>query len=278
MSGTYHVGVLAVAALLVLLPPFLLSASALPSGFTDSRLVGGLDLPTAMEFAPDGRLFVAEKGGEVRVIKNGALLATPFVTLPVDTFGERGLLGIAFDPSFASNRYVYLYYTTSADPIHNRVSRFTADSANPDRALAGSERVLLELTGSGNGFHNGGAIHFGKDGKLYIAVGDHGGYNNPQSLSSYFGKMLRINADGTIPTDNPFYNTAGAKKEIWALGLRNPFTFAFSPSSTGPQMYINDVGQDRFEEINAGSAGANYGWPTCEGTCSNSGFVNPVHA
>ncbi len=90
--------------------------------------------------------------------------------------------------------------------------------------------------------------------------------------------MLRINPDGTIPTDNPFYNTAGAKKEIWALGLRNPFTFAFSPSSTGPQMYINDVGQDRFEEVNAGSAGANYGWPTCEGSCSNSGFVNPVHA
>lgn len=257
--------------------PVLPGASALPAGFTDSRVAGGLDLPTAMEFAPDGRLFVTEKGGEVRVIKNGALLSTPFVTIPVDTFGERGLLGITFDPNFASNRYVYVHYTTSTDP-HNRVSRFTADSANPDRALAGSERVLLELTGASNGFHNGGAIHFGKDGKLYIAAGDHGGYSNPQSLSSYFGKMLRINADGTIPTDNPFYNTAGAKREIWALGLRNPFTFAFSPSSTGPQMYINDVGADAWEEINAGSAGANYGWPTCEGSCSTSGFTNPVYS
>jgi glucose/arabinose dehydrogenase len=277
MTGARLILILILLMTLMLLPA-LQSASAIPAGFTDSVLARGLDLPTAMEFAPDGRLFVTEKDGDVRIIKNGALLSTPFVTIPVDTFGERGLLGIAFDPNFASNRYVYVYYTTSTDPIHNRVSRFTADTASPDRALAGSERVLLELTGSNNGFHNGGAIHFGKDGKLYVASGDHGGYNNPQSLSSYFGKILRINADGTVPTDNPFYNTANAKKEIWALGLRNPFTFAFSPSSTGPQMYINDVGADAWEEINAGSAGANYGWPTCEGSCSNSSFVNPVHS
>ncbi len=278
MIGTHAALVLVLIMTPVFLPSLLPTASAIPAGFTDSKVAGGLNLPTAMEFAPDGRLFVAEKGGALRVIKNGALLSTPFVTVSVDTFGERGLLGIAFDPNFASNRYVYVYYTTSADPIHNRVSRFTADSANPDKALAGSERVLLELTGSSNGFHNGGAIHFGKDDKLYIASGDHGGYTNPQSLSSYFGKILRINSDGTTPTDNPFYNTAGAKKEIWALGLRNPFTFAFSPSSSGPQMYINDVGQDAWEEINAGSAGANYGWPTCEGSCSNSDFVNPVYS
>ena len=263
---------------LILAPSLFPSAAAIPTGFTDSKMTGGLNTPTAMEFAPDGRLFVAEKGGALRIIKNGALLSTPFVSVAVDTYAERGLLGIAFDPSFASNRYIYLYYTTSADPIHNRVSRFTADSANPDRALAGSERVLLELTGSSTGFHNGGAIHFGKDGKLYIAVGDHGGYYNPQSLSSYFGKMLRINSDGSVPADNPFYNTSGAKKEIWALGLRNPFTFAFSPSSTGPQMYINDVGEEAWEEIDSGTAGANYGWPTCEGACSNPGFVNPVYA
>ena len=235
-------------------------------------------MPTAMEFAPDGRLFVAEKGGTLRIIKNGALLATPFVTLAVDSYGERGLLGIAFDPNFASNKYVYVYYTSSVSPVHNKVSRFTADSANPDRAVVGSEKVLLDVVGgSGNGFHNGGAIHFGKDGKLYVAVGDHGTGSNSQTLFNHFGKILRISSDGTVPVDNPFYNTAGALKEIWALGLRNPFTFAFSPSSSGPQMYINDVGQDAWEEIDPGRAGANYGWPTCEGICSNSNFVNPVY-
>jgi glucose/arabinose dehydrogenase/regulation of enolase protein 1 (concanavalin A-like superfamily) len=228
-----------------------------------------------MEFAPDGRLFVCQQGGQVRVIKNGALLGTPFLTAPVDGTGERGLLGIAFDPNFAANRYVYVYYTATSPAIHNRVSRFTA---NGDVAVAGSEVVLLNLNNlSGASNHNGGAIHFGADGKLYIAVGENANPANAQSLNNLLGKMLRLNADGSIPTDNPFYNTAsGLNRAIWALGLRNPFTFAVQPG-TG-RIFINDVGQDTWEEIDDGAAGANFGWPNCEGDCSpaNSNYRNPI--
>lgn len=255
-------------------------ASAAPGdSFTDSRLASGLSTPTAMEFSPDGRLFVAEKAGALRVIKNGVLLGTPFLSISVNTSGERGLLGIAFDPNFATNRYVYAYYTTSANPIHNRVSRFTADASSPDRVLVGSEHPILDLGNLGAVNHNGGAIHFGKDGKLYVAVGDNGVSSDAQLLSSRMGKMLRINPDGSIPSDNPFFNTSGARKEIWALGLRNPFTFAISPASTltNNVMNINDVGENSWEEVNRGTRGANYGWPVCEGSCSNSGFVNPIY-
>ena len=229
-----------------------------------------------MEFAPDGRLFVLEQGGSVRVIKNGALLSTPFLTLTVSTDSERGLLGIAFDPNFSANRFVYLYYTRSTSPIKNRVSRFTASSTNGDVVQAGSELILLDNIASDAGNHNGGAIHFGADGKLYVAVGDGGTtHTSSQDFSSLSGKILRVNSDGSIPTDNPFFNQAGAQKEIWALGLRNPFTFAFDP--TNGKLHINDVGQDTFEEINLGVKGANYGWPTCEGTCSDSNFTNPIY-
>jgi glucose/arabinose dehydrogenase len=242
--------------------------------FTDLKVAGGLNMPTAMEFAPDGRLFVAEKSGALRVIKDGQLLSAPFLTVPAQTFGERGLLGLAFDPNFVENGYVYVHYTFSGGGvIHGKVSRFTADPANPDRALAGSELAILNLETTGNGFHNGGAIHFGPDGKLYVAVGDHGSSSNSQSLATRQGKMLRINSDGTIPADNPFYNTPGARKEIWALGLRNPFTFGFSPTGV---MHINDVGQDSWEEVNIGKAGANYGWPMCEGYCAS--HAGPLHA
>src|SRR5574338_842503 len=259
------------------LSPVRLAAAA--GSFSDSTFVSGLNTPTAMDFSPDGRLFVSEKGGNLKIIKNGVLLATPFLSVSVNSSGERGLLGIAFDPSFATNGYVYVYYTTSATPIHNRVSRFTADPANPDVALAGSELQILNLeTLSTATNHNGGAIHFGKDGKLYIAVGENANSANSQSLSTRLGKILRINSDGTIPSDNPFFNTEGAKQEIWALGLRNPFTFAFSPNPSSTLMYINDVGQDSWEEIDPGIKGANYGWPTCEGVCSNPSFVNPIYA
>lgn len=257
-----------------------LDAEAATTGsITDSKLVGGLASPTTMEFSPDGRIFVAEKDGNLKIIKNGALLTTPFLSLTVDSTGERGLLGFAFDPNFSSNKYLYVYYTATSPTIHNRVSRFAADPANPDKVLAGSEFPILDLETLGGAWHNGGAIHFGGDGKLYVGVGDNGVSSNSQSLLTRLGKILRINPDGTIPTDNPFYNTLGAKKEIWALGLRNPFTFAFSQStSASPQkMYINDVGQDSWEEIDEGIAGANYGWPLCEGTCIIPAYVNPVY-
>jgi glucose/arabinose dehydrogenase len=243
-------------------------------GFVKTQVVTGLTQPTAMEFAPDGRLFVLEKSGKVRIVKDGSLLSTPFLTLSVNATGERGLLGIAFDPQFASNRFVYLYYTTSTSPIHNRVSRFTA---NGDTVVAGSEVILLDLDNLSSATnHNGGAIHFGTDGKLYIAVGDNATGSNAQTLNNTLGKLLRINSDGSIPSDNPFFTSAtGKNRAIWVRGLRNPYTFAVNPASG--VMYLNDVGEATWEEVNQVVKGANYGWPTCEGSCSTSGFTNPIH-
>src|ERR1041385_6115581 len=137
--------------------------ATVPAGFTDTLVAGGLTTPTAMALAPDGRIFVCEQGGRLRVIKNGVLLSTPFLTVTVDSAGERGLLGIAFDPNFVSNQLVYVYYTAPT-PAHNRVSRFVA---NGDVALAGSETILMELPNLSTATnHNAGAIHFGPDGDL----------------------------------------------------------------------------------------------------------------
>ena len=251
-----------------------INAATLPAGFTETRVATGLSNPTAMEFAPDGRLFVCLQDGRLRVIKNGALLSTPFLSLTVDSSGERGLLGIAFDPNFASNNFVYVYYTATTSPRHNRVSRFTA---NGDVAVAGSELAILDLENLSATNHNGGAIHFGPDGKLYVAVGENAVGSNSQTLNNRLGKILRINSDGTIPTDNPFYSTAnGNNRSIWSLGLRNPYTFAFQ-RTTG-RMFINDVGQSTWEEINDGIAGSNYGWPTTEGPTTSPNFRTPIFA
>jgi len=248
------------------------SAATLPPGFTETPITTALTAPTAMTFAPDGRLFVAEQGGTLRVIKNGTLLAQPFVTVTTTTSGERGLLGVAFDPNFAMNNFVYVYYTATTATVHNRVSRFTASG---DVAVPGSEVQLLNLPTLGPTNHNGGAIHFGPDGKLYIAVGDNATGTNSQSLTTPLGKMLRINSDGTIPSDNPFTDpNTGLKSAIWALGLRNPFTFAFQPG-TG-RMFIDDVGENTWEEINDGIVGSNYGWPTTEGPTSDPRFRSPL--
>ena len=255
-----------------------LQASTLPAGFSESQFGGSsanIPGPTAMAFAPDGRLFVCQQAGQLRVIKQGTLLATPFLTVTVDSQGERGLLGVAFDPNFSANNFVYVYYTTPGSPAHNRVSRFTASG---DVAAAGSEVVLFELDNLSSATnHNGGAIHFGKDGKLYAGVGENANSSNSQSLGTVLGKILRINPDGTIPTDNPFFaQTTGKNRAIWALGLRNPFTFNFQPG-TG-RLFINDVGEVTWEEVNEGVAAANYGWPTCEGVCATSQplLTNPI--
>jgi len=250
------------------------AAATVPPGFAETQVAGGLRLPTAMAFAPDGRLFVCEQAGTLRVIKDGVLLPAPFVSLTVNSEGERGLLGIAFDPDFASNQYVYVYYTATTPTVHNRVSRFTASG---DVALPGSQVVLLDLEPLGASNHNGGAIHFGPDGKLYVAVGENAVPSNAQTLDNRLGKVLRLNADGSIPADNPFVDTAaGDNRAIWALGLRNPFTFAFQPLSGA--MFINDVGAGSWEEINQGVAGANYGWPDTEGETSDPRFRSPLHA
>ena len=180
----------ALVASLALAVPDSLRAAEVPAGFTDSIVAGGLDSPTAMEIAPDGRIFVSEQTGALRVIKNGALLATPFVTLSVNSSGERGLLGVAFDPDFASNRFVYVYYTTASAPIHNRVSRFTASAGNPDVAAPGRDGAARSRQPECATNHNGGALHFGADGKLYVAAGENAVGSNSQSLANLLGKIL----------------------------------------------------------------------------------------
>jgi glucose/arabinose dehydrogenase len=254
-------------------------AGTLPAGFTETRLAAGLD-PTGLQVAPDGRVFVTEKNGKVLIIKNGSLLPTPFVRLTVDNLNERGLMSLVFDPAFASNRYVYVYYTvpgTGSTPVHNRVSRLTA---NGDAAVAGSELILLELDPLSAGNHNGGGLLF-RDGKLFITTGENAVPSYSQSLNNLLGKVLRINPDGSIPADNPFYNAAtGRNRAIWALGLRNPFKAAVQPG-TG-RIFINDVGGGSFEEINDGLAGKNYGWPGIEGFRTTQtppvNYQNPLYA
>src|SRR5262245_51100065 len=234
------------------------AAATVPSGFTETTVASGLAGPTAMAFAPDGRILICQQGGQLRVVKDDVLLPAPFLTVTVSSAGERGLLGVAFDPAFEINQYVYVYYTATTPNVHNRLSRFTA---NGDVAAPGSELVLLDLNPLSSATnHNGGAIHFGSDGMLYIGVGENASGANSQTRSNLLGKILRINADGSIPASNPFFTQAtGVNRAIWALGLRNPFTFAFE-SLTG-RMLINDVGQNTWEEVNEGQAGANYGWP-----------------
>jgi glucose/arabinose dehydrogenase len=250
-----------------------------PAGFTrNTTWVSGLSSATAFAQAPDGRIFISQQGGTLRVVKNGVLQTAPFLTLAVNQNGERGLLGVAFHPSFASNGYVYVYYTTdesTADVTgtHNRISRFTA---NGDVAAANSELKLVDLPALSTATnHNGGALHFGIDGKLYVAVGDNANSSQAPDLSNPKGKMLRFNDDGTIPTDNPFFGTqTGLARAIWARGLRNPFTFAVRPSDG--RIHINDVGEGTWEEINLGVPAANYGWPSSEGQTSTAGISGPL--
>ena len=256
-------------------------AGTLEDGFSQERLVDGLDSPTAMSFAPDGRLFVTEQGGAVRVIKDGKLLPEPFLKLPasaVDSEGERGLLGIAFDPGFENGRpYVYVYYTLAGNSNRaprNRVVRFTARG---DQFVPGSYKTIFLLEALGAKNHNGGAIHFGKDNKLYVAVGDNAKSDSAQSLKSLNGKMLRINSTGSIPGDNPFYKkTRGKDRAIWARGFRNPFSFAVKPGSGA--IFVNDVGLRTWEEIDYLRKGLNYGWPRYEGPSTTRGYAPPSYA
>ena len=249
--------------------------TVLPSGFEERTIVSGLQDPATMAFAPDGRLFIGERiEGRLRVAvrdhgtNTWTLLPTPFATFDVPTDGNgtptrhrsSGIRGFAFDPDFLNNGYVYVFYMKD-QPRHNRVVRIQASAADPNVADVG-ETVLLEMpfaAGDSSGSHNGGAVIFGDDGMLYITTGD--GWNggaNVQSLSTYTGKVYRIAPDGSIPTDNPFYNTAtGNLRAIYALGLRNPYSASRHPI-TG-QVYINDVAGSGKTAIYELAAAANYG-------------------
>src|SRR3989338_8047415 len=165
--------------------------SAPPSGFQNTEVINsGLSFPTGFEFAPDGRIFILERAGAVRIYKNGALLATPFVTLPSATTGDRGLTGIVFDPNFASNHYVYFYYTSSSD-LHNRLVRYHAEGDTAHEAGT----VLYETLTPSHLLHIGGTVRFGPDGKIYLSIGDNGTSGNSQDLSTPFGKIIRLNPD-----------------------------------------------------------------------------------
>jgi putative heme-binding domain-containing protein len=252
---------------------------ALAPGFTSERIVNGFTGATALAVAPDGRVFVCEQTGSVRVVKAAKVQNEPFVTVEVDSRWERGLIGIALDPGFAGNSHFYICYVSQRPYVHHRISRFTAPG---DRAVPKSEVILFEgddqarLGGFEPAGHQGGAVHFGKDGKLYVAIGDQTAGAPAQELTTLQGKLLRLDSDGSIPNDNPFYRTARGKyRAIWALGLRNPFTFAVQPE-TG-RILINDVGLSTWEEVNEGVSGGNYGWPAAEGPSSDPRFKNPIH-
>ena len=233
-----------------------------PNNFAGQQLATGLD-PVGMDVAPDGRIFIAEKDGKIQIIKNGSMLSTPFASIPnVDIEGERGLMKVLLDPDFDNNQYLYIYYTRDFGSYsRNRISRITA---NGDLMEPGSELLLLEMGNLGSSFfHNGGGLAM-KDGQLYISTGENTIANYSQSLENLKGKILRINTDGTIPTDNPFYTTASGKnRAIWALGFRNPFRLNAQPG-TGV-LIATDVGAGSWEEINEIEKGKNYGWPLIEG-------------
>ena len=249
-------------------------------GFQNEILIPNLTEPTGLAFAPDGRMLIMERAGRIRVVQPGTTQpdATPFLQLTnINTQeGERGLVGLALDPGFATNGFYYVFYT-AASPLRDRVSRFTASGNTTDLA---TEQLIWQDDVQAGFWHHGGAVGVGPDGLIYISTGDHfDGPNDSQSLASYHGKILRVNPDGTVPTSNPFYDGSGPNLDaIWARGLRNPYRFSFD-SVTG-RLYIGDVGGNNsfssIEEVDIGAAGANYGWPVCEGTCGTSGMTNPL--
>jgi glucose/arabinose dehydrogenase len=248
-------------------------ATTFPTGFSES-LVATLTQPTHFAVAPDGRVFVAEKQGKVRVVKNGVLLSTAVLTVTVDTERYRGIMGLTLDRNFASNGFLYIFYSPTSPNIHNRVSRFTVVG---DTASSGSELILLEIPPSTTAAHNGGALMTGADGKLYIGCGDDQVTTNAQSLNTVRGKILRINTDGSIPTDNPFLaSTSGINRSIWAIGWRQPWSIGFD-YVTGESM-MHNVGETSYEEVNIGKAGGNYGHPIVEGPSTDPQYESPLYS
>lgn len=243
----------------------MLNAQTLPAGFRMMD-VAKLSNPTAIAFAPDGRVFAAEKSGNIKVVRNGT--AHLFAQLQIDKDAERGISGIALDPDFARNNYVYVFYNTANRK--SRVSRFTAKG---DAMHKGSEKMLVEVDGSTVGL--GGELSFGADGKLYISIPDDPKQSVAQDVNNLKGKILRINSDGTAPEDNP-YKTSDNAKLVWASGLANPFTFDIQPG-TG-RVYVNDEGKNDLEINDASIAGRNFGWPNVTGYGEDGKFTAPSHA
>lgn len=287
-------------ALLSLGLPEILKADSLPNtnvpaGFSLASVASGFVEPTTAQFAPDGRIFVAQKDGTIKVVKNGQVLAQPFyTTAKVNNYVDRGLLGMTLDPNFATNHYIYLLFTYDNQPGNNaapKTGRLLRITANGDVAAAGSEQIILGTTiGTAtqpscenypantncipaDGLSHGpDTILFGPDGKLYVSVGDSASYDDvdvkafrAQNLDSLSGKILRLNPDGTAPADNPFYtgNPNDNRSKVYAYGLRNPFRFGIRESDG--VLVVGDVGWSTEEEVNVVFPGANFGWPCFEG-------------
>jgi glucose/arabinose dehydrogenase len=257
-------------------------------------ITAALSSPIFVTAAPGdtGRLFVVEQGGRIRVVEHDSLRATPFLDLSahISAGGERGLLSLAFHPNFAQNGQFYVYFTNPAGDI--RIVRYRV-SANPDLADGTSGDTVLKAFHETNSNHNGGLLLFGPDGKLYAGLGDGGAGGDPpgngQNLDTLLAKILRLDVDAAspyaIPADNPFVGDTNARGEIWLYGLRNPWRFSFD-RTTG-DLYIGDVGQDLWEEVDVlpagGSGGENLGWKIMEGdhcfapsNCRTTGLVLPV--
>ena len=264
---------------------FTTTSTGTAGAFQNEILISGMTLPTSLAFLPDGDMLILELGGRIWELPEGTtqVRTTPFLSLTNvgGVNSQQGLMGMVLDPSFASNRYYYVFYTLGT-PNRDRVSRFTA-TADHLGTVAGSEFVLYEDPQNANAEHHGGALNFGGDGKLYITTGEHFDPAIAQNLTSPRGKILRINSNGTIPTDNPFYDGAGPNRdEIWARGLRNPFRASYD--SLSGRLYVADVGGNDYstaqEEVNLGIAGANYGWPSCEGSScgGNPQITTPIYS
>jgi glucose/arabinose dehydrogenase len=259
-------------------------------------VVGGLDSPLAVTHAGDGsgRLFVAQQGGAIRIVRDGALVETPFIDIGerIRPGGERGLLGLAFHPDYPEDPRFFVNYTDEEGDT--QIAAYEVDPANGDLAVDEESRLLT--IGQPYANHNGGALAFGPDGYLYIATGDGGSGGDPhgfgQALDAVLGKILRVDVDTpsgdrrySVPDDNPFAATEGARPEIWHYGLRNPWRMSFD-RATG-DLWIGDVGQNAWEEIDvarAGTGGLNFGWNRMEAShcfrpdtgCEDPAFTLPI--
>jgi glucose/arabinose dehydrogenase len=267
-----------------------------PSGYSWQEVVSGLSQPEGVMNAGDGsgRLFVVEQGGLILILKDGALLSTPFLDLTqkVDCCGEKGLLGLVFHPNYSQNGYFYVDYTEkTGNQLFTVIARYSVSANDPNQADPNTELRLLRIMQPFQN-HKGGQLAFGPDGYLYIGMGDGGSQGDPegngQSLQTLLGKILRIDVEHNVPyavlSDNPYAN-GGGLPEIWAYGLRNPWRFSFD--KLNGDLYIGDVGQDAWEEIDwlldGSPGGANFGWNYYEGTHAYRGsppvgmkFVMPV--
>ncbi|HET6464519.1 MAG TPA: PQQ-dependent sugar dehydrogenase [Nitrospiria bacterium] len=271
------------------------SGSECRAGFSEQPVVTALDFPVAMAFAPDGRLFFTERfSGQVRVITDPTsasprLLPDAVYRFgPVSTFFERGLLGLALDPDFRNNGYLYVYYShrgrnATTDPYRHRLMRITVKN---DRG--GSPVALLDplpigsASESGAGNHNGGILVFGPDGKLYLSIGDLATPRNSQDLDTFAGKILRLNPDGTAPNDNPFYDSkrpTAARSYVYAFGLRNSFGLTFEPGPAGKaRLFVTENGPATNDELDIIEPGKNYGWDDdrISGVRNKPGYVDPI--